>query len=866
MKNGNLYESQDLQIKKIIAGYSKQIENIQYILKVDRQTFSEEKEKHLKEIKRLSNQITFLNNSLEQTINELNKKEKDIYEIQHQNLEKVFQDLAKIENAKNEMAQQIKIKDEELNEISKNENIVYDRMNMFFEDLYVTKSLLPYYINEITKSQSKLESIKKTYTEEFNFLCEDFVSEQKIHQIRQNMNIIQISISEYISKGKSLIDEKNKKSDELIKMKSDLDLLYEKIDFNFKKNQSIGVIEKDIKSYMNKVFPFNLLKSIITNFLLQKNYIIENRIDLSILQGIYNDLVNAHSVLKNDIEKIHIQIEKDGVLVQSIDSNRKTKKSLKQKENIKQQIEDALNNSLMNQKLLQELEKKIEKYKKYLPCYSIDNSERLIQFKFQESFYDDMFSLYIIGLDNPLPEDIMDFKTKLQVFFSKLSEQYQKNFEFEQKKMESETKIKIITNSISTLEKEIEENTKTLGNNKQKLLQEKSEYEIIIDTISSRSKNIKSVLNKLSVQEFEKYLKLNDNLYKSIIKSGIKVKNGELSITKDEFIEYVILDHSNKKRLVNEQIEEISILRKKIEWYEQIIQEIEEKTNISKNYAKIKLKYENVENEKKVLKESISEIEKSIKDNLISIEKDSIEEKEHLQTENNIPFYKKQIQFLHEKIESIKQEKIQLEEAFSINEKSFIEKNEKMKQEIIVYQNKIEQIISKSNSNELKELITEPIIDKKSSRSYKLINHTNNTTQPSLISGGLLIYQAKKANNVLMINKYFHPEKNGYVLKNFIIDPESRILLMKNTKINQIEKKIKFDDINSIMLNDKTKKIITEEKIKEHSVLEKGNYIPFILLLKEGNLDLLSPNYLTYQIFSDFIQKIVKSRVSKYLY
>ena len=118
-------------------------------------------------------------------------------------------------------------------------------------------------------------------------------------------------------------------------MKSDLDLLCEKIDFNSKKNQSIDIIEKDIKSYMNKVFPFDLLKSIITNFLLQKNYIIENRIDLSILQGIYNDLVNAHSVLKNDIEKIHIQIEKDAVLVQSIDSTRKTKKSLKQKENIK---------------------------------------------------------------------------------------------------------------------------------------------------------------------------------------------------------------------------------------------------------------------------------------------------------------------------------------------------------------------------------------------------------------------------------------------------------------------------------------------------------------------------------------------------
>lgn len=866
MKNGNLYESKDLQLKKIIADYYKQIESIQYILNVDKQTFSEEKNNHLKEINRLTNQITFLNNSLEQTINELNQKEKDIYEIQHQNLEKIFQDLAKIESAKNEMDQQILIKKDKLNELSKEENIVYDRMNMLFEDLYNTKSLLPYYINEITKYQSKIESIKKTYTTEFNFLCEDFISEQKIHQIRQNINMLQISINECISKGNSLMDEKNKKSDELIKMKSNLDLLSEKISFNSKKDQSTETIEKDIKSYMNKTFPFDLIKSIIINFLLQKNYMIENRIDSSILQGIYNDLVNVYNALKDDVSKIQLQIEKNGVLVQSIDSTKKTKKSLKEKENIKQQIEEDLNNSLMNQKLLKELEKKIEKYKQFLPKYSKNNSERLIQFKFQESFYDDVFSLYIIGLDNPLTEDIVDLKTKLQVFFSKLSEQYQKNFELKQKKLEIETKIKIITNSISTLEKEIEENTKLLSNTKQKLLQEKSEYEIIFDTITFKAKNIKTVLNKLSVDEFEKYLKLNENLYKSIIKSGIKIKNGELSITKEEFIEYVILDHSTKKRLVNEQIEEISILRKKIEWYEEIIKELEEKTNISKIYAKIKLKIENVENEKKLLNESVSEIEKSIKDNLTSIEKEAVEEKANLETENNIPFYKNQIQFLNDKIENIKKEKIELEDCFAINEKSFIEKNEKMKQEILFYQNKIDEIITKSNSKELKELISIQKNKTKINKTNKLVNHTNFTSQPSLISDGLLIYQTKKPNNILLINKYFHPEKNGYVLKNFIIDPEKNILLIKNTKINQIEKKIKFDDLNSIMLNDKTKKIIAEEKVKDHSILEKGNFIPFLLLFKDGNLDLLSPNYLTYHIFSDFIQKIVQSKVSKYIY
>ena len=61
-------------------------------------------------------------------------------------------------------------------------------------------------------------------------------------------------------------------------------------------------------------------------------------------------------------------------------------------------------------------------------------------------------------------------------------------------------------------------------------------------------------------------------------------------------------------------------------------------------------------------------------------------------------------------------------------------------------------------------------------------------------------------------------------------------------------------------MNQRSKDIIQKEKAKEHSILEKGKLIHFLLLIKEGNLDLISTNYVSYQLFSDAIEEILKNR------
>ena len=79
-------------------------------------------------------------------------------------------------------------------------------------------------------------------------------------------------------------------------------------------------------------------------------------------------------------------------------------------------------------------------------------------------------------------------------------------------------------------------------------------------------------------------------------------------------------------------------------------------------------------------------------------------------------------------------------------------------------------------------------------------------------------------------------------------------------RLNEIEYKIKIKNIKNIMLNPNEKNIIKIEKEKNfnYSILDKGPFIQLFLILYEGNIDIVAPNYLSYELFSNFINIIKK--------
>ena len=856
----------NLASKKAIANYTKQIEGIQYLIKIDQQNFNDEKEKHIKEMANITKQIDYLNNSLENAINELNIKEKEIYEIQHRNITEVFANLEKIDKVRNEMKERIKLKEEAIETITNEDDVLYNRNSIVEEDIIAMNGKINSFNKEIEKLNNKIEDIKSTYTKEFKFLCEDFVSEKKTCEIKQKISHLQKLINELENKKIELITEKQQKSTECINKQSDFDLLCENISFAISKDQSVEVLEKEIQQNIFDIVNINNYRDILISYFSNKNYYIENKIDINTLQIISKGFNSLFEKLSEELKQLTNEIEVNGLKIQNIKTSRKTKRYQKENEAIQKKFKTDTHNSYVLQQVLQCLLKITNKYDSYLPkAYSKENKVSIIAFDFEQSLYSDIISLIVIGIKENVNE--VNMKTQLQLYCTKLCDRYIKKNELNQKKQEEESKLNIVKQSLATLGKEIEDTGNAIVKSKKELNQCKSEYDILMDEMSNRAKTIKNILSLISVEQFEKYLKLNESLYKGIIKSGIKIKNNELSITKEEFIEHVIIDHSIKKREINEIIEEINSYQEKINLYNKSLQELEKQyPSISDEYKKNVDKLNTVIKEKIMLEDSCKEIEKTIQDNLERIEKETLQEKELLQTENNIPFYKQQIVYINEKIVTLEKEKKRLEENYISNEKNYITKNEKNQTELNILQTKLNTLAIKTG-NDIMNIIPTSVAKTIESNEESKVNEDIISSEEiaikkivPLVKSGVFLYKKAGNSSSVTITDDFKPEKNGYVLRNFFFDPIHQNLLIKNNKLNQIEKRLNIRELSKIMMNQRSKDIIQKEKAKEHSILEKGKLIHFLLLIKEGNLDLISTNYVSYQLFSDAIEEILKNR------
>jgi hypothetical protein len=87
---------------------------------------------------------------------------------------------------------------------------------------------------------------------------------------------------------------------------------------------------------------------------------------------------------------------------------------------------------------------------------------------------------------------------------------------------------------------------------------------------------------------------------------------------------------------------------------------------------------------------------------------------------------------------------------------------------------------------------------------------------------------------------------------------KNNLLQIKDIKSNIIESTINVNDLIKIMLNPKLKKRLESLKEKNDNLLYNEKYIQFNLILKEGNLDLISPNYKSYENFLLLIKKYIK--------
>ena len=419
--------------------------------------------------------------------------------------------------------------------------------------------------------------------------------------------------------------------------------------------------------------------------------------------------------------------------------------------------------------------------------------------------------------------------------------------------------------------------------------------------------NIKEKLNELNLNECQSYLRLNENLFKNLIDKGKKIINNELSINKSDFIESVLIDHNYKKLKINELIEKrlkyknlIKIYLNDLNYIEPIFNQKNFDYEISINQLFQKL------TENKILYDCSKEIDLVCKNSLNNFENNLNNYKKNLQSEQNIPFYKSQIIFINNNLEEVNNKLDEINKNYTEyknKQENNIKEIEKKKDE---NKNKLEKILNdKEDINNLlynpKEIIEKNFNDKNiDSNSKNIVNILDNldedetkekilNTESSdkmyktnkkmkyginldlnyenkilnnvnkLYEVGIILYKKSNFNSrsfdITKI-KTFPPEKCGYFQRIFSI--KNNLLQIKDIKSNIIESKINVNDLIKIMLNPKLKKKLESLKEKNDNLLYNEKYIQFNLILKEGNLDLISPNYKSYENFLILIQKFIK--------
>jgi hypothetical protein len=130
----------------------------------------------------------------------------------------------------------------------------------------------------------------------------------------------------------------------------------------------------------------------------------------------------------------------------------------------------------------------------------------------------------------------------------------------------------------------------------------------------------------------------------------------------------------------------------------------------------------------------------------------------------------------------------------------------------------------------------------------------------------------KKFNNNSMSGKIFDcnnarvnpPEACGFALRQIRLNCDEMVLEIKNCKNKHIENKIALTKLKGILLGSQAKSLLKQKKTKnskanlEVDKLVSSDYIQFILLFKDGKMDIIAPSYQIFKNFEAALEEVIK--------
>ena len=856
--------------KNKIATLTKNIDEIQNYIKIEKENYNDIILKYQNNIEQLKLEQESVTLTLEQYLEELNNKEKEIYKIQSSNLELIKNNLNKYIQINNNLKEQTLKKTKEIEEFEVIENSQYDKLNMFFEDLDATNYLRESFQNKLKDIEKGIEKIKQSYPKDFKFLLDDFENNERKVRIKICMNKMNEKSKENINNNEELKKKLEDDNQVLLEKEKLYNQISETINFQLKKDTSLKIIGDSIKKFLRENLNFALIRGILEKFFSKKDFDIDNKLEKKELNDLVLHLDFARNEFNNYYDVKNDEMESKGRQIQEINSIRPSKQTNKIEE-IKKNFVELSKDVLMLKNIIDYLSEMIKNYYNLLIN---DNYTYVIFDNLDENFFNQILDIIYFCLKEDTFENRNELKSKFFLFIAKLKTKYieMKNLNQQLKLLGNE--VNKIKDTINKTNEKIENNIKENSQFDEELLKCNNSLKIINDTIELKNKEIRKNLGELKNEHFEKYLKQNEKLFKQILENGNKVKNNELSLTKNYFINQILIDHSLKKNNLQDFLEKKFKISDKLVFYLDDLNYL--KTTCEKEkeeYKPMKKKIIQLNKEVMLLEKNSNDISKVIDECISGLEEKTLQQKTQLQNEKNIPFYKNQIKSINNKLESINKNIESEKNNFEIKKKEFENRIQSLNNELSKLKGKKNKIISPEKKNPENNNLEENnnIIISAYSRINPILNQQINKISPqktfhNMETKGIILY--KKVNNNarnfdFKNSKNFPPEKCGYIKRIFLYFSKNNLLIIKDIRLNAIETKINIENIKNIMLNPTTKNIIKNEKEKNnnYSILDKGPFIQFFLNLSEGNIDIIAPNYISYESLIKKYPKSIKENI-----
>ena len=875
---------------------------------------------------KLEEEKNVIEENIEKTLKELNKKKEKIYNIQKPLVEKFKISLNKLIKAYDESmnkSNQLIDGDNELNS-KKNElqnqgqNIkkTYDEATEEFNQLK----------EEAQGKLKELNTIKEQYPKEYQYFQEKIKLFKKINDLKnenKNINKQIKDIQKDLSQDDTIKKEKNSYQDKLSTEKKRNQNKIEEL----KSGIALEQLENDLKKHNSDIFSWNYIKEIMIQYYGERYYDESSDEYIDNLRNIWTNRINY---IFNE-EYLRNKRAKESRLETIV--NRLSELEL----NKKIDSEEGIKLNEESETLKEEINIDENDFNK---VYSIFNDVILLLNQINDDNKNDLFSNHFIeSIININPDYSTNMKEYAKKNFDRLINLYineliehsksKKNLIMRNKKCDEFIEEK--NNENMLLEDKIKSNNNKLNELNNKKSENLKEITKIQNLIDVKTTEMKKYLNELCEEKFKNYKEENSETLKNFNKIyGKKILTKANKVQKEKIYEDLINQHLKMKETmeslsnyINEYHTKNKELNQKIKTlagnYQEVMDQVDE-MDLNEDDNKEKVNKE--EEKRNKLKE---EMDQKVKEQKIKLKA----QKENLEKKENIPYYIETLKKLNTQLKNTEKKKEKAFEQFALFFKQVQEEQLKLQEQS--HQLKIQLLefkaIEDDNAFGSKVRITNTeetnnVINEEEKNNYeenddeeeknlkkKQILNSKKLKNKLLVpdASDIFAQETKELNteveipDIDMYNQKIKPLFEGTKvykrfsekavkteyeeydpIKNKGILPEAYDYCLRKLYVNINERQFEFftidglpkkeailpfDQIIGMRYSDNAKKII---KLKEETpktgtktdFIGRDN-IPFSIMTKKNNWDIVCPEYLSYVAIKTMVDTILSQTKPK---